>query len=101
MASRNPNNTISFNTQNFGSPIVVFDIASATGADSQIQPGEDMEKFVEAVQTYGNLVALGEFNSGAFKIYLESSQWNATDLQTSIRAIGGTMATATVTAGNL
>ena len=36
-----------------------------------------------------------------FKIYLEQSGWTAADLQTEIQAIGGTMASATVTDGTL
>ena len=39
----------------------------------------------------------GAFSGGAFKIYLEQSGWTAADLQTEIQAIGGTMASASVT----
>mgnify|MGYP001365671899 FL=1 len=101
MATRNANNTIDFGTQFGGSPLTVFDIAGATGADSQIAPGQDMEKFVEAVQKLSNFFAIGTFSGGAFKIYLEQSAWTAADLQTEIQAIGGTMASATVSDGTL
>ena len=101
MATRNANNTIDFGTQFGGTTLTVFDIAGATGADAQIAPGQDMEQFVEAVQKCSNFFAIGAFSGGAFKIYLEQSGWTAADLQTEIQAIGGTMASATVTDGTL
>ncbi len=101
MATRNANNTIDFGTQFGGTSLTVFDIAAATGADSQTAPGQDMEKFVESVQKFSNFFAIGEFAGGAFKIYLEQCAWSAADLQVEIRAIGGTMANVTVTDGSL
>lgn len=101
MATRNANNTIEFGSQFGGTTLTIYDIAGATGADSQTAPGQDMEKFVEAVQKLATIFAIGTFAGGAFKLYLETNAWTASDLQTEIRAIGGTMASVTVTDGDL
>ena len=96
MATRNPANEIEFGKVNFGAPVTVFAIAGATGADSEVAPGEDMEAFVEAVQMKGTVLGMGEFAAGAFNVYVENSSWTAGDLETAVQAIGGVFAAATV-----
>ena len=101
MATRNPANVIEFGKVNFGAPITVFAIASATGIDAQVAPGEDLEKFIEAVQSKGTVIGLGSESGGAFNCYVENSSWTAGDLETAVQALGGTLASATVTDAGL
>ena len=96
MATRNPANEIEFGKVNFGAPVTVFAIVGATGADSEVAPGEDMEAFVEAVQMKGTVLGMGAFDTGHFNVYVENSSWTAHDLQVAVQAIGGVFATATV-----
>ena len=97
MATRNPANVIEFGKFNYGATVTVFAIAGATGADSQVAPGEDMEKFVELVSMRGTLIGLGSFNGGAFDVAVENSSWaDAAALQTAVQALGGVFAAATV-----
>ena len=56
MATRNPANVIEFGKVNFGAPISVFALSGATGIDAQVAPGEDLEKFLEAVQQKGTVI---------------------------------------------
>jgi len=96
MATRNPANVIEFGKVNFGAPITVFAVASVTGIDAQVAPGEDLEKFIEAVQAKGTVIGLGAESGGAFNCYVENSSWDAADLETAVQALGGTLASATV-----
>ena len=96
MATRNPANVIEFGKVNFGAPISVFAISGATGIDAQVAPGEDLEKFVEAVQQKGTVIGLGAESGGGFKLYMENSSWTAADMETAIQALGGTLAGASV-----
>jgi hypothetical protein len=96
MATRNPANVIQFNVGNFGAPVTVYLIGNAAGADTQVAPGEDMEAFVEAVQKRGVLVAIGAYDAGSFRIYVENTGWDAASLQTATQAVGGVFAAATV-----
>lgn len=101
MATRNPANVIEFGKVNFGAPISVFAIAGAGGIDAQVAPGEDLEKFIEAVQQKGTVIGLGSESGGAFNLYMENSSWTAGDMETAIQALGGTLASATVTDAGL
>jgi hypothetical protein len=96
MATRNPANVIQFNVGNFGAPISVYLIGNAAGADTQVAPGEDLEAFVEAVQKRGVIVAIGAYNAGTFRIYVENTAWTAATLETAAQAVGGVFAAATV-----
>jgi|GEM_PF-5288513 hypothetical protein len=96
MATRNPANVIRFNVGNFGAPVSVYLIGNAAGADAQVAPGEDMEAFVEAVQKRGITLAIGAYNAGSFRIYVENSGWDAATLETAVQAVGGVFAAATV-----
>jgi len=101
MATRNPANVIEFGKVNFGAPISVFAIAGAGGIDAQVAPGEDLEKFIEAVQQKGTVIGLGSESGGAFNLYMENSSWTAADMETAIQALGGTLASATATDAGL
>lgn len=96
MATRNPANEIEFGKVNFGAPIAVFAVAGAAGADAQVSPGEDVERFAEVVSQRGTIIGLGTFSAGAFNVYVENSSWDAAALETEIQAIGGVFAAATV-----
>jgi hypothetical protein len=97
MATRNPANVIEFGSFNFGATVTVYAIAGAVGADSQVAPGEDMEKFLEAVSMRGTIIGLGSFNGGAFDVHVENSSWeNAAAVEAAIQAVGGVFAAATV-----
>lgn len=97
MATRNPANVIEFGKFNYGAPVTVYAIAGATGADSQVAPGEDMEKMLEAVAQKGTIIGLGSFNGGAFDLAVENSSWDdAAAVETAIQAVGGVFASATV-----
>ena len=101
MATRKPANVIEFGKVNIGAPITVFAVASAAGIDGQVAPGEDLEKFIEAVQAKGTVIGLGSESGGAFNCYVENSSWSASDLETAVQALGGTLASATVADGGL
>lgn len=101
MATRNPANVIEFGKVNFGAPISVFAIAGAGGIDAQVAPGEDLEKFIEAVQQKGTVIGLGSESGGAFNLYMENSSWTAADMEAAIQALGGTLASATATDAGL
>ena len=101
MATRNPANEIEFGVVNFGAAVTVFAIAGATGADTQVAPGEDMEAFIEAVQLRGTSIGLGAYAGGAFNVYVEGSSWTAATLETAVQATGGVFAAATVTDSGL
>jgi len=105
MATRNPANEIEFNVVNFGATISVFNISAATGAGSQVSPGEDMEAFIEAVQLRGTSIGLGalvdDTFTSVFNVYVEGSSWTAATLETAVQAAGGVFAAATVTDGGL
>lgn len=101
MATRNPANVIEFGKVNFGAPISVFAISGANGIDAQVAPGEDLEKFIEAVQQKGTVIGLGSESGGAFNLYMENSSWTAADMETAVQALGGTLAGASVAAGDL
>ena len=97
MATRNPANVIEFGKFNYGAPVTVYAIAGATGADSQVAPGEDMEKFLELVSLRGTVIGLGSFAGGAFDVAVENSAWaDAATLETAVQALGGVFAAATV-----
>lgn len=97
MATRNPANVIEFGKFNYGATVTVYTVSGATGADSQVAPGEDMEKLVEAIQMRGTLIGLGSFNGGSFDVAVENSSWaNAAAVEDAIQAVGGVFATATV-----
>lgn len=97
MATRNPANVIEFGKFNYGAPVTVYAIAGATGADSQVAPGEDMEKMLEAVAQKGTIIGLGSFSGGAFDLAVENSSWaNAAAVEDAIQAVGGVFAAATV-----
>lgn len=97
MATRNPANVIEFGKFNYGATVTVYAVAGATGADSQVAPGEDMEKLVEAISMKGTLIGLGSFNGGAFDMAVENSSWaDAAAVEAAIQAVGGVFAAATV-----
>ena len=97
MATRNPANVIEFGKFNYGATVTVYAVAGATGADSQVAPGEDMEKLVEAISMRGTLIGLGSFNGGAFDMAVENSSWaDAAAVEAAVQAIGGVFASATV-----
>ena len=97
MATRNPANVIEFGKFNYGAPVTVYAIAGATGADSQVAPGEDMEKMLEAVAQRGTIIGLGSFAGGAFDLAVENSSWDdAAAVEDAIQAVGGVFASATV-----
>ena len=96
MATRNPANEIEFGKVNFGAPISVFAVAGATGVDSQVAPGEDLEAFVEAVSLRGTVIGLGAESGGAFNVYVENNSWTAAALEAAAQATGGVFAAATV-----
>ena len=97
MATRNPANVIEFGKFNYGATVTVYAVAGATGADSQVAPGEDMEKLVEAISMKGTLIGLGSFNGGAFDMAVENSSWtDAAAVEAAIQAVGGVFASATV-----
>ena len=96
MSTRNPANVIEFGKVNFGAPISVFAVANAIGVNLETAPGEDLERFIEVVGFAGTVIGLGAESGGAFNVYVENSSWDAADLQTSVQAIGGVFAAATV-----
>jgi hypothetical protein len=97
MATRNPANVIEFGKFNYGATVTVYTVSGATGADSQVAPGEDMEKLVEAIQMRGTLIGLGSFNAGSFDVAVENSSWDdAAAVEAAIQGVGGVFATATV-----
>lgn len=97
MATRNPANVIEFGKFNYGATVTVYAVAGATGADSQVAPGEDMEKLVEAISMKGTLIGLGSFSGGAFDMAVENSSWDdAAAVEAAIQAVGGVFASATV-----
>ena len=101
MATRNPANVIEFGKVNFGAPISVFAVAGATGVDTKVAPGEDLEKAIEAASQKGTVIGLGAESGGAFNLYMENSSWTAADLESAVQAAGGVFASATVTDGGL
>jgi len=105
MTTRNPANEIKFNETvkdvtdalGYGAKVTVYAIAGATGADTETNPGEDMEKFVEVIQQRGTTVGLGAFAGGAFDVYVEGSSWaDAAAVEAAVQAVGGVFASATV-----
>lgn len=96
MATRNPANEIEFGKVNFGAPIAVFAVANASGADLEVSPGEDMERFVEIVSQRGTVIGLGAYTAGAFNVYVENSSWDAAALEAQVQAIGGVFSASTV-----
>ena len=96
MATRNPANEIEFGKVNFGAPIAVFAVSDAAGADAQVSPGEDVERFAEVVSQRGTIIGLGTYDAGAFNVYVENSSWDAAALEAEIQSIGGVFAAATV-----
>ena len=96
MATRNPANVIEFGSFNFGATVTVFHVAGAAGADAQVAPGEDMEKFLELVSQRGTIIGLGTFNGGEFDVHVENASWDAADLEAAVQGLGGVFAAATV-----
>jgi hypothetical protein len=96
MATRNPANVIEFGKFNYGATVTVYAVAGAAGADAQVAPGEDMEKFLEVVAQRGTIIGLGSFNGGAFDVAVENSSWEVADLEAAVQAVGGVFAAATV-----
>lgn len=101
MATRNPANVIRFNVGNFGAPVSVYLIQNAVGADAQVAPGEDMEAFVEAVQKRGVVLAIGAYDAGEFRLYVENSGWEPATLAAEINAVGGVFGAAVVANADL
>ena len=96
MATRNPANVIEFGSFNFGATVTVFAVAGAAGADAQVAPGEDMEKFLELVSQRGTIIGLGTFNGGAFDVHVENASWDVAELEAAVQGLGGVFAAATV-----
>ena len=96
MATRNPANVIEFGSFNFGATVTVYAVAGAVGADNQVAPGEDMEKFLEVVAQRGTIIGLGSFAGGAFDVHVENSSWDVAALEAAVQAVGGVFAAATV-----
>lgn len=89
MATRNPANEIQFGKVNFGAPVSVFAISGATGVDSQVAPGEDLEAALEVAAQRGTIIGLGTESGGSFNLYVENSSWTASDLESALQATGG------------
>jgi hypothetical protein len=96
MATRNPANVIEFGKFNYGATVTVFAVAGAAGADAQVAPGEDMEKFLELVSQRGTVIGLGTFDAGAFDVAVENASWDVAELEAAVQALGGVFAAATV-----
>jgi hypothetical protein len=92
MVARNPNNTIDFESQNFGAPVSFYTIDGGLTLAGETNPGEALEAIIETVQTKGTVVAIGtEDGAGAFRVAVENSGWTASDLQTALQALGATV----------
>ena len=95
MATRNPANVIEFGKVNFGATTHLH-LAQLV----LIQVTVKIRKS-PAVQQKGTVIGLGSESGGAFNLYMENSSWTAADMETAVQALGGTLAGASVAAGDL
>ena len=93
MVTRNSTNTIEFGTQEFGAPVSYFTIDTGASLAAETNPGEAVEAIVELIARKGTILAMGAESNGAFRVAIENNTWTASDLQTALRGLGGTVGT--------
>ena len=99
MATRNPANVIEFGKFNYGATMTTFTVVADADVSAEVNPGEQMEKLIEALTQHGTFVGLSDHSVGGttFSATLEGSSWaDAAAVQVAVRALGGDFATATV-----
>tara|TARA_R100000541_G_scaffold59183_2_gene72200 strand:- start:3583 stop:3885 length:303 start_codon:yes stop_codon:yes gene_type:complete len=99
MATRNPANVIEFGKFNYGATMTDFVITADADISGEVNPGEEMEKVIEAMSQHGTFIGLSNHATGGtvFTVVLEGSSWaDAAAVQVALRALGGNFATATV-----
>ena len=99
MATRNPANVIAWGTWNYGATMTSFTVTADADVSGEVNPGEEMEKVMEALTQHGTWMGLSDHATGGtvFTVTLENSSWaDAAAVQVALRALGGNFATCTV-----
>jgi hypothetical protein len=99
MATRNPANVIAWGTWNYGATMTSFTVTADADVSGEVNPGEEMEKVMEALTQHGTWMGLSDHATGGtvFTVTLENSSWaDAAAVQVALRALGGNFTTCTV-----
>ena len=99
MATRNPANVIEFGKWNYGATMTDYTVTADADISAEVNPGEQMEKVMEAMAQRGTWMGLSAHSVGGtvFTVTMEGSSWaDAAAVQVALRALGGSFTTATV-----
>tara|TARA_R110002124_G_C8748351_1_gene498036 strand:- start:99 stop:401 length:303 start_codon:yes stop_codon:yes gene_type:complete len=99
MATRNPANVIVFGEYNYGATMTEYTVTATATIVDQINPGEEMEKVMEAMVQRGTWIGLSTLSNSdkTFSVTMENSSWaDAAEVQVALRLIGGNFTLCTV-----
>ncbi len=64
MATRNPANVIAWGTWNYGATMTSFTVTADADVSGEVNPGEEMEKVMEALTQHGTWMGLSDHATG-------------------------------------